>query len=731
MKLRRLVLDASLSAAIALVLSMIVLGPNLARLDVAWSAGDLLPTYVGATNWSGLWYRMTDHYGYPLGMNLNYIPALDITQNSFASIVSAVSGSTFLGLNLLLIISFPLTAALTLIVIRMTGLQGPVAIALSVAFAFIPYHWGRMLGHAHLATLYSAVIGLAVVLLIGSGEFERRSAAGAAHRRSFIAAFIVMMMLVAWSGVYYAAFTILLGAAALVWRLSMKASWRAIAVDALPLAGIVALAVLGLLPSIITRWIAPPLAALSERSSIESVTYAGAFATAILPMPLPKVPILDPYRDAVRAILSEAGDTENFQLTNFGTWITAACLIAMLIGLLLQARRPIPMRGPVGLGLVAYLSVVTVLLFMPWGLNLIFAEAVTGQIRAWNRLLPFLLLLFILGGAIAAQRMTGLARERIAVPVALVILIVIVVESILPFRTPTQRAIRAGAKSTAAGSAYAQQVNRAIPERCGVLQLPYMQYPEQGSVADLGDYEHLWVATTNPGKSFSYGSMTLTAASVWAAQMPPIPTPEQVRLLRGAGFCAIHLDKRGFERRDSAAMRWELGRRFGPAVATGNGGDWELFDIREVSAAPAGATWAFLHQPFVAGNYAQVTPIIRERNDAWWWMRKAKAVFTVTGTSPDAPVAGIRGEVGTAGCGSVWATVTLRAGGQVDRVDVRAEDSKPAAFDLRLDRPVPEASLAVLAHSPGCRTEGLAERRFARVINLAPSAPGPVNSPVR
>ena len=42
------------------------------------------------------------------------------------------------------------------------------------------------------------------------------------------------------------------------------------------------------------------------------------------------------------------------------------------------------------------------LFFVPWGLNYLFADLVTTQIRAWNRLLPFLLLLFILGAAAAA-----------------------------------------------------------------------------------------------------------------------------------------------------------------------------------------------------------------------------------------------------------------------------------------------------------------------------------------
>ena len=65
--------------------------------------------------------------------------------------------------------SFPLVAVLAYLCIRMTGLKGPLAIALAVAFTFIPFHWGRSLGHTYLATLYSAVIGLALVLMVISG----------------------------------------------------------------------------------------------------------------------------------------------------------------------------------------------------------------------------------------------------------------------------------------------------------------------------------------------------------------------------------------------------------------------------------------------------------------------------------------------------------------------------------------------------------------------------------
>ena len=87
-------------------------------------------------------------------MDLDYFPGIDITENTFAWLVNGVAGTTFLGINLLVFLSFPLVAALAYLVIRMIGLRGPLAIALAVAFAFIPYHWGRALGHTYLSTLY-------------------------------------------------------------------------------------------------------------------------------------------------------------------------------------------------------------------------------------------------------------------------------------------------------------------------------------------------------------------------------------------------------------------------------------------------------------------------------------------------------------------------------------------------------------------------------------------------
>ena len=730
MSAKRVVAEAAITAVVALAMSMIVFGPLLGKLDVGWSGGDLLSTYVNSLDWGGFAYQVTTHFGFPLGMNLNYFPGIDITENTFAMVVNAITGGTFIGINLLIIVSFPLAAVLAYLVIRMTGLRGALAIALAVAFTFIPFHWGRALGHTYLSTLYSAVVGLALVLLIASGAFERRIAPGARRRGLFIAVIAVMVLVVAWTGVYYVAFTLILGIFALLWRFAMKARGRAIAIDALPLIATALLAAIGFIPSILARGDAP-LASLGERMPFESVTYAGNLAMAIAPLPQSSLPRGGYYNENVLRILHEAPYGESYAITNFGTWVTALALVVFVVGLLVRARRgtafaardaqPAHDMPIVGLGLIAYVTVVTVLFFVPWGLNLLFADLVTAQIRGWNRLLPILLLLFLVGGAAAIHRTTIARRLALALPIALVLLALTAVDAVYPFKAAYAGSVAEAGEATDAARAYAHAVNAAIPEHCGVLQLPYMAYPEHGVERGINDYDHFWVSATNEGKDFSYGSVKFTDASTWAAQLPQVPSDAQLSALRAAGFCAIHLDTRGYISEVLQPVQADLRQRLGAPVATGFDGAWELYDMRGVEPAEATAATALLHQPFIAVDYAEVTPRETSMTDAWWWMRKPGANFAITPTGTDYPVQSVSGAIAAPDCGPIPVTVSLAAGDQHAEQTVVARVGTPAPFDLRLDSPeTGTATLTVTAQGSGCTMAGVDEPRYARVLNLAP-----------
>jgi len=89
---QRALIEAPIAAVIAALLSLIVFGPVLKWSATGWAGGDMLSTYVNAEVWQGFRYRVTDQFGFPLGMNLNYFPGIDITDNTFAQIVTNITG---------------------------------------------------------------------------------------------------------------------------------------------------------------------------------------------------------------------------------------------------------------------------------------------------------------------------------------------------------------------------------------------------------------------------------------------------------------------------------------------------------------------------------------------------------------------------------------------------------------------------------------------------------------
>lgn len=726
----QIALEAGITAVIAFVLSLPVLGPLLSRLDNGWGGGDMLSTYVNAYVWGGIRFSVSDQFGFPLAMNLNYFPTSDITQNLFALVVNTLTGGTFTGINVLIVLSFPLVAALAYVVIRMTGLKGALAIALAVAFTFIPFHWGRSLGHTYLATLYSAVVGIGLVLAIGSGAFSRLATQSDRRRRVwFWVVIAVMILVIAWSGIYYTAFTLILGVAALLWRFAHRATWRTLGREVLPLVAIGFLAVAGVVPSLLTTRGDPPLAQLAERLPYESVIFAGNLAMALLPLPQSQLPGMASYNRQVVEAIQAAPYGEATVITNHGTWVTSLALLVFIMGLIMRARRPQPVAATaaerastrVTITYIAYLTFVTLLFFIPWGLNYLLAGTVTAQIRAWNRLLPILLLLFILGAAAALAKTRIAQRPSIAIPIAVVVLALTLIDAVLPFRGPYSDSVARGSELSDAGRQYASAVQDAIPEQCGVLQLPYMGYPEYGVVGGVNDYDHFWTSITNPGKQWSYGAVKFTDASIWMSQLPQVPTDEQVSLMRALGFCAIHLDTRGYISEQLMPVQQDLQSRFGAPFATALDGDWEMYDIRSASVASEDAAQAFLRQPFIEVDYNTSTPRDSLMQESWWWTRDNVALIDLVPTSTEWPVTGITGAIAAPQCGPVPVTVTLTAGDEQVMTTVLAKPGDAAPFDLSLQTPAKgTAILTIDTPGEGCPEGDTGERRFAQVLDLQP-----------
>lgn len=728
---RKAALEASIAAVVTLLMSLAVFGPILRWIAVGWSGGDMLSTYINVEVWQGFNYRVTEQFGFPLGMNLNYFPGIDITENTFAAVTSGIAGTPFVGINILILLTFPLVAFLAYYLFRMTGLTGPLAIAGAVVFSLIPFHFGRALGHTYLATLYSAVSGMALVLLVGSGRFERmvrhirKRSVPRSRRALLIAAIAGLVVVTAWTGVYYAAFTLLLGTAALAWRFAKGATWRQLFIDAIPFISITLLALIGFIPSLLTTLSEPPIGVLSDRLPYDSVVFAGYLTVLVLPLPASMLPGFGIYNRSVSEAIAAGGWVESSAQSNYGTWITSAALLTLIGGLIMRSRKRAAgverddMTPFVSGNFITYLIVASLLLFIPWGLNYLIAGTLTAQIRAWNRLTPILLLLFLLGAAAVLRDSRIARRPALSIGVTAIVLTLTFVDAVLPFRQAYADNAKKGAEITKAGRDYAIAVNSAIPESCGVLQLPTMGYPEFGVIGDVNDYDHFWTSITNPDKRWSYGAVKATDAYIWAGQLPPIPTDEQISLMRRADFCAIHVDGRAWRDEERLTVLQKMRSRFGDAIATGYDGDWSMFDIRDIPPASAPDAENFFHQPMISADPNTTHPIESEGTQTWWWTKNQQSTFTLTPTREETPVSIVRGWVAAPSCGPRPITITLSAGSGETTQNLIALPDQQIYFEITpyksSDSP---ATLEVVSNGSACESEDFTGKRFAQVGNL-------------
>jgi hypothetical protein len=390
-------------------------------------------------------------------------------------------------------------------------------------------------------------------------------------------------VLAAWSAIYYAFFTGMMLVAAVLWRVAQGDRVKSLLLGVVPLVSLTALAIIGLLPSILARASNPEVVNLGQRDPMDTVKYGGNLAISVLPAPYDA--LLGGYNNFIGTMFAQAPGEEQNLLTNYGTWITSACLLVFLVGLVLYTRhralntfKPVDATPRPTVTFVGYLLVLMVLVFGPWSLNFLVANFLITQIRDWNRLLPLMLLLFILGaaGTIAGAKWTR--NYLVTYGIAAAIVLITIVDSIIPWKGLYDDVARGGRAIVESGYEYAAAVNKALPDNCGIFQLPIMIYPENGiAEPNLNDYDHFLVGLTNKDKGFSYGAMRDTSASTWQLDYTGGVTGFQVQDLKEKGFCAVHIDTRGFQQPE--VIEKDLKNLFGKPIVTGLDNRWQLYEI--------------------------------------------------------------------------------------------------------------------------------------------------------
>jgi hypothetical protein len=539
------------------------------------------------------WFEAGSSLGAPFGQQLADFPQGGDNLNFLIIRTLALfTSNPALIDNLFFLLTFPLTAVSAFLVARKLEIAwGPATVA-GVLFALLPYHFYRGDSQLLLSAYYSVPLSayLFLCVFLGSPRFQRRAGAGNRALRWLSwrsLRTVLMCAVIASSGMYYAAFAlVLLSAGALVALIARRG--RGAVTSALGCVLLIGAILVGnLSPSLIYR-AEHGTNPLIVRSLTDTELLGLKPAQLLLPVQDYRLaPLRDLNGEYAKASSSAYCEQCYETLGSVGDvgflWLLAGALAAMIgVGGLLAGSR---LYGPAALGVILSLLIASV-----GGFSSLLAYFLTPDVRGWNRMSLFIAFFSLLASARLLQTgLRWLARGRArghwpALAVSALLVLGVLDETSGAF-VPSYRAAGAEYRSD---SAFFGTVQKRLGEGASVFELPYVPFPEGygATTSALGfsspgfgtTYEEARGYITSTSLRWSYGSIKGRAVD-WESQLASKPLAVAVAAAALSGFQGLVIEPSGYEVPPAElreALRTQLGEE---PLVNSYGGLW-FFDLR-------------------------------------------------------------------------------------------------------------------------------------------------------
>jgi hypothetical protein len=550
------------SGVISLVLAIIALRITPSTVLERWTVGgaDQVLHYAIFSSATDVFpFFPNDRLGFPASMNLFFAPLFDVWSAAFVWAISPWVSGGVVALNLYNLASFIATGVTAYFFFRALRTRRVTSVVFGVIFSVLPYHFVQMnFGHPFLANYWSVPL-IGVLLLVVAGEATDplgRWAGRSSTRRGRVLRRLLpigaLALAIALTQSYYFVFAgIVLGctwiitvARTVVTRDSVRSLiWPTVTLAALGGFIVLQLGVLSLnLDDRYERY-------FQGRSAAESELYGGKLMSLLLPAPTSGFPALSDlgqnYADTSKILIT----SEN-PYTAVVVSVALILVLAVLVIRLSTSGRSITPAGDgqkktlslfvhdarVSALLVA--SVVAFLFFITAGLGAFIAYFASPEIRAWSRM-SIVLSLFALG-ILAILIDTTIRKLWLLLPTLAVICVVAYVDQIVGISQTQPLQLRPTEDGPT--RAFVAEAEDALPENCGVVQLPLKDFPETFDIGRMGDYDEAlpYVYAQDNDLRWSYGAVRGTySADDWD---DATTVPAFAREVRSSGACAVLVD---------------------------------------------------------------------------------------------------------------------------------------------------------------------------------------------
>jgi phosphoglycerol transferase len=488
------------------------------------------------------WYLHNDFLSAPEGLSLEDFPITDTAHLAALRFLALWTGNYAAVLNLFFLLTFPLTAVASLYAFRALNVSYGPAIACSLLYTFLPYHFFRGEVHVFLAAYYFVPLMATLVLWmgLGTGEHDRATPGGGPAPTPQYAGLPAKLIcvLVASAGTYYAFFGGVLLLVAAAFRARRDRALRPL-LYGVALVGILAIVtVANLAPSVVAVARHGLNAAPIARTPGQAEYYGLKVLTLILPVSGHRIPALAQLKEHFNSQTLAPNENDWASLGFFGT-IGFLMLLGWLVCRPFTASRTTQLFD-----LLGALNISALLLALTGGFAILVA-GVFPEVRSYNRMSIYIAFfsLAALGAwldQIVAARLSGARGRWAAAALVGTIVIVGIFDQTTPEFVPPYRTLAA---TDAHDAAYFARVEASLPRHAMIFELPYAEFPE---LHRPWGYELLRGYLHSRTLRWSYGAVSGRAGDAWRRRVTAQPLSDMVDDVALVGFDGVYVDRSGY-----------------------------------------------------------------------------------------------------------------------------------------------------------------------------------------
>jgi phosphoglycerol transferase len=490
------------------------------------------------------WYLTNPRLGVPEGMKLYDFPLTDNLHFLLIRMLSYFSSNWAVVLNVYFLLTFPLTTLSALLVCRRFGCRYLPSLLGSLLFTLLPYHFMRGEVHLFLAAYYLVPLMILLILEVFLDAHRLPPQTPGPMGRSWMPSLarVVICILVASAGIYYTFFGCFLLLVAGIAGAFFRSTLRPLLKSA-GLIMILSLATAGnLSPTIAYQIQHGRNRECLKRSPIHAEVFALKPVQLLLPVTGHRLHLFNKVKSIYnRDFQPLVNENDQSSLGMIGS-----------LGLILMLGRALYRRDyrtqPEIRDALALLALACIVLGTMGGLSSLFALLISPKIRSYNRICVYIAFFAFFTIVLAveglATRFFMVRRGRLLYGLFLLALLTVGIwDQTIDRFTPAYAWIKEEFRQD---EAFIREIEARLPEGAWVFQLPYAGFPEQGSIHQMIDYDHLRGYLHSKKLCWSYGCIKGRAGDAWSKEVSSKLAEELVRTIAQAGFRGIYINRMGF-----------------------------------------------------------------------------------------------------------------------------------------------------------------------------------------